>query len=83
MRVSDQILVYPRRLAPEQKRAIKAGLRALDREKPINTKALENELEGFYRLGVGKFRIVFRYLAGGESLASLSRFGASSTSASF
>ena len=62
MRYADQVTEYVKRLAPEQRRAIKAGLRVLESGKAADTQPLEDELEGFYRLRVGKFRIVDRYL---------------------
>jgi mRNA interferase RelE/StbE len=66
MRVADQIVDYGRRLHPAQRRKIKAALRRLEAGAPADTLALEDDLEGFYRLRVGKFRIVYRYLKSGE-----------------
>lgn len=62
MRFADQVTEYVRRLAPEQRRAIKAALRVLESGKATDTRPLEDELEGFYRLRVGKFRIVYRHV---------------------
>jgi mRNA interferase RelE/StbE len=66
MRVSGQIRDYLRRLHPDQRRAIKAALRALRDGAAGDTLALSDDLEGFYRLRVGKFRIVYRLLKDGE-----------------
>jgi mRNA interferase RelE/StbE len=66
MRVADQVLACVRRLHPAQRRAIKAALRQLESGRTTDTMALEDDLEGFYRLRVGKFRIVYRYVKGGE-----------------
>jgi mRNA interferase RelE/StbE len=66
MKVADQILDYVRRLHPAQRRKIKAALRKLEAGTRSDTLALEDDLEGFYRLRVGKFRIVYRYLQSGE-----------------
>jgi mRNA interferase RelE/StbE len=66
MKVADQILHYVRRLHPVQRRAVKAAFRALAAGAPADTMPLEDDLEGFYRLRVGKFRVVYRYLRNGE-----------------
>jgi mRNA interferase RelE/StbE len=51
---------YIRRLAPEQRRTLKKALKELDHEHG-DIRALEQALTGYYRLRVGKFRIIFRY----------------------
>jgi mRNA interferase RelE/StbE len=66
MKVADQILDYVRRLHPAQRQSVKAALRTLETGAPADIIALEDDLEGFYRLRVGKFRIVYRYLQDGE-----------------
>jgi mRNA interferase RelE/StbE len=58
--VKEPVLEFARLLAPEQRRAVKAALVALRREKG-DIKPLEQALTGFYRLRIGKFRLVFRY----------------------
>jgi mRNA-degrading endonuclease RelE of RelBE toxin-antitoxin system len=58
MRYAEQVTEYVRRLAPEQRRAIKAALREFESGEATATRPLEDELEGFCRLRVGKFRIV-------------------------
>ena len=66
MQVSDQNKGYLRRLHPDQRRAIKAALRALGSGTATDIRALKDDLQGFYRLRVGRFRVVYRYLKGGE-----------------
>jgi mRNA interferase RelE/StbE len=66
MKVADQILDYVRRLHPAQRQAVKAALRALETGAAADAMALQDDLEGFYRLRVGKFRVVYRYLRSGE-----------------
>lgn len=66
MRVAGQILDYQRRLHPTQRQAVKAALRALAAGSFGDTLPLTDKLEGFYRLRVGKFRIVYRFLKSGE-----------------
>jgi len=66
MKISGQIVDFVKRLHPAQRRAIKVALRKLETGERSEVRALINELEGFYRLRVGKFRIIFRELRGGE-----------------
>ena len=66
MRVADQVVAYVRRLHPAPRRAIKTALRALAAGRETDSKPLENELEGFFRLHVGQYRIVYRCLKSGE-----------------
>jgi mRNA interferase RelE/StbE len=66
MKISGQIYDFTRRLHPAQRRAIKAALRQLELAQGAGARALINELEGFHRLRIGKFRVVFRFLPDGE-----------------
>jgi mRNA interferase RelE/StbE len=66
MKVADQIFNSVKRLHPAQRRAIKAALRSLEAGTAADILPLSDELEGFYRLRVGKFRVIFRYLNGRE-----------------
>jgi len=66
VRVARQILDYQLRLHPTQRRAVKAALRALAAGSSSETSPLNDNLEGYFRLRVGKFRIVYRFLASGE-----------------
>lgn len=52
-------------LHPEQRRAFKIAFLELAAGKGDVT-ALEDELQGYYRLRVGQFRVVFRYADRGE-----------------
>lgn len=61
---SDQVAEWLGSLAPEPKRRIRAALRGLE-DWQEDIKALQGELEGFYRLRVGGYRIVYR-VSGGQ-----------------
>lgn len=62
VRPSVQVIEYARRLAPEPRRAVKLALMAL-REERGDIRSLEGNLSGYYRLRVGRHRIVFSYAA--------------------
>lgn len=64
VRPSVQIIEYARRLAPEPRRAVKQALAGL-REEKGDIRALEATLSGYYRLRVGRHRIIFNYAADG------------------
>lgn len=64
VRPSAQVLAFARRLAPEPRRAIKRALQELGDEKG-DIRALEAALSGYYRLRVGRHRIVFGYAQDG------------------
>jgi mRNA interferase RelE/StbE len=64
VRASVQVIEYARRLAPEPRRAIKHALSDL-REERGDMRALEANLAGYYRLRVGRHRIIFNYAADG------------------
>jgi mRNA interferase RelE/StbE len=64
VRPSVQAIEFARRLAPEPRRAVKHGLAAL-REERGDIRALEGRLSGYYRLRVGRHRIVFTYAGDG------------------
>ena len=66
MKIADQVFEGLRQLHPEQRRTIRAALRSLDTGAPTDSKPLTDALEGFYRLRVGKFRIIYRHLHDGE-----------------
>jgi len=66
MRVADQIHLYLRRLHPDQRKAIKSALRALGSGSATDVLALKDGLEGYYRLRVGRFRILCRHLDSGK-----------------
>jgi mRNA interferase RelE/StbE len=64
VRPSAQVIAFARRLAPEPRRAVKRALADL-REERGDIRALEGDLSGYYRLRVGRHRIVFSYAADG------------------
>jgi mRNA interferase RelE/StbE len=61
--VKDQVRDFLRHLAPDPRRKLLAALRLLEQEQG-DIKPLESPLDGFYRLRVGRFRVVFRYRPG-------------------
>ncbi len=64
VRPSTRVIAYVRRLAPEPRRAVKRALDEL-REERGDICALEANLSGYYRLRVGRHRILFTYAADG------------------
>lgn len=58
--LSDQVVNFIRRLAPEPRRELRAALRDLAREQG-DIRALEADLSDFYRLRVGRHRVIFHY----------------------
>ena len=64
VRPSVQVIDYARNLAPEPRRAVKHALAGL-REERGDLCALEANLSGYYRLRVGRHRIIFNYAADG------------------
>lgn len=59
--VSDQVLAYCRTLAPGPRRVLRDGLRRLEGEEG-DIQPLEGDLMGFYRLRLGRYRVVFHYV---------------------
>jgi mRNA-degrading endonuclease RelE of RelBE toxin-antitoxin system len=62
--LAAQVADFVRRLPPEPRRRVRAALRDLSRERG-DIQALEAPLEGYCRLRVGGYRIVFAYGKGG------------------
>ena len=60
--VKQPVYDFVRRLAPEPRRAIKRGLETL-RVGRGDRKPLEATLAGYYRLRVGRYRIVYRFIS--------------------
>jgi mRNA interferase RelE/StbE len=60
VRPAVQVIEYVRRLAPEPRRAIKRALMDL-RHEGGDIQALESNLSGYYRLKVGRHRLIFAY----------------------
>ena len=63
---SEQVQLWLRGLPPEVKLRVRRQLRVLadGKSRGLDIKPLRRELEGFYRLRVGDFRIVYRLEAG-------------------
>jgi mRNA interferase RelE/StbE len=64
VRPSAQVIEFARRLAPEPRRALKHALAGL-REERGEIRALEATLSGYYRLRIGRHRIIFSYATDG------------------
>ena len=64
LRLALRVVDFVRRLAPEQRRAIKRALRELAHERG-DIRALDGDLAGYHRLRVGRHRIIFNYAADG------------------
>ena len=58
--LATQVADFVRRLPPEPKQRLRRALRDLSREKG-DIKALEAPLEGYCRLRIGGYRVVFSY----------------------
>jgi mRNA interferase RelE/StbE len=58
--VSEQVLLRLRTLHPERKKEIRQALSDLERDRG-DRKELTDALAGFYRLRVGRYRIVYCY----------------------
>jgi mRNA interferase RelE/StbE len=58
--LEQQVVDYIRSLPPEPRRVLRRSLKNLEKEKG-DIRALEGDLEGFYRLRVLRYRIIFFY----------------------
>ena len=63
VKVREQVWKFHARLGLEDRRAVKRALVQLAGERG-DIRALRDRLEGYYRLRVGSYRVVFRYLPG-------------------
>lgn len=63
VKVREQVWNFHGRLSLADRRAVKRALVQLANEEG-DIRALRERLEGYYRLRVGVYRIVFRYLPG-------------------
>jgi len=61
--VSEQVRNFLRTCPPEPRRWLREALRNLAEEKS-DLKALDGDLEGYHRLRVRSYRIIFRYETG-------------------
>ena len=66
--IEQQVLDFVGSLAPDPRRLIRNALRSLAQEKG-DIRALESELEGFYRLRIDRYRSIFSYRRAGRSQA--------------
>ena len=64
VRIRAQVKKFLETLAPETRRKFKFGLKALAEERGDRL-ALRERLSGYYRLRIGAYRIIYRYLPGG------------------
>ncbi|MDR1282468.1 MAG: type II toxin-antitoxin system RelE/ParE family toxin [Opitutaceae bacterium] len=70
MIVADQVLEALRELHPGVRKDVRRALADLDKGERRDTKALEGKLGDFYRLRVGKYRVIYRFdLLSGEIVA--------------
>ena len=58
--LAAQVVAFVRRLPPEPRQRLRHALRELSRERG-DVKALEAPLDGYCRLRVGGYRVVFAY----------------------
>ena len=60
VRITGEVLDYLRSLPPKPRHALRLAIKGLAREQG-DIKALTEELEGFHRLRVASYRILFEY----------------------
>lgn len=58
--LAEQVLDFLSSLSPAPRRAVREALRKLAQEKG-DIRALEGDLEDFYRLRVSRYRVIFFY----------------------
>ncbi len=56
--VAGQVVTFIRSLSPEPRKALRRALSELGHERG-DIRPLEGELEDFYRLRVGRYRVIF------------------------
>lgn len=61
VKVREQIWKFYSRLGPQDRRAVKRAIKQLSGEYG-DIRALRERLEGYYRLRIGTYRVIFRYL---------------------
>lgn len=68
VRVREEVLDYLRKLPPEPRHALRLAIKGLANEQG-DIRALTDDLEGFCRLRVGSYRVVFEYeVIGGKRM---------------
>jgi mRNA-degrading endonuclease RelE of RelBE toxin-antitoxin system len=61
---SEQVKLWVAALPPQSKRRVRAAVKALaSSSREVDVKALRRELEGFHRLRIGDYRVVFHLKA--------------------
>jgi len=60
VRIQEELLDYLRSLPPQPRHALKLAIKKLSEEQG-NIKSLTDDLEGFHRLRVGSYRVIFEY----------------------
>ena len=68
MKFSDQVSAALQSLHPDARREIRRALTALEAGRRRDTKALKAPLNGFLRLRVGRYRVIYRRDPKGNSL---------------
>ncbi len=63
--VAEQVVTFIRSLPPEPRKALRRALSELEHERG-DIRPLEGELEDFYRLRVGRSRVIFQYRVAGR-----------------
>jgi mRNA-degrading endonuclease RelE of RelBE toxin-antitoxin system len=63
--LSPHVVRFLRQLAPEPRRQLHVALRALARNRG-DILELEHPLDGFHRLRVGRYRVIFHYVVVGK-----------------
>ena len=58
VRIQEEVLDYLRSLPPQPRHALKLAIKKLSEEQG-NIKSLTDDLEGFHRLRVGSYRVIF------------------------
>jgi len=59
--IGEAALSFVRRLAPDPRRALKKSFTELRAERG-DIRSLDDPLTGHYRVRVGKYRVIFRYI---------------------
>jgi mRNA-degrading endonuclease RelE of RelBE toxin-antitoxin system len=60
IRIQEEVLDYLRSLPPQPRHALKIAIKKLSVEQG-DVKSLTDDLEGFNRLRVGSYRVIFEY----------------------
>ena len=69
VRVREEVMDFLRKLPPEPRHALRQAIKDLRREHG-DIRALTDDLEGFCRLRVGSYRVIFEYeMIGGKQTA--------------